>query len=263
MGEAAHAADGARSSDTDASRSPMDSDVAALEAAMLGPFDSGDESGLSLGNSATSGGIVVRSPVDGGTDDSAAPGTDSDELHSVGSSQIDPVDAHVAEEALAIAVATSGDGDWDPSASECPAPPLPPAAPIVVGAAPHPELPHERLPAVAQCVVPGGIVRYYRTTGRLVGECHAHERCFLTRTTRGSLVRGRESQGRPCGLILAWLSECPPNIEQFEHVHAFRPTLEQRIAARHIQAANLAMREVFGDERHQLRGEPPEACDSP
>ena len=73
--EVAHAADGACSSDIDASRSTIGPEVAALEAAMFGPPDPGEESAVSMGSGATSCGIGARSPVDRGDDDSAASGT--------------------------------------------------------------------------------------------------------------------------------------------------------------------------------------------
>ncbi len=55
--------------------------------------------------------------------------------------------------------------------------------------------------ALASVELPHGRISYYRK-GDFAAKCFRHPGCFLTRTAKGGR---RESQGRPCGLLAAWL----------------------------------------------------------
>lgn len=81
---------------------------------------------------------------------------------------------------------------------------------------------------------PNGSIRYNHKTSNLVAHCSIHSgNCRRTRTTKPST--GRRSvpgQGRPCGLLSAWLDQARAFSDARSHSNACRPTLEQRRAAR-------------------------------
>ena len=55
--------------------------------------------------------------------------------------------------------------------------------------------------------VPGGYLKYHRKTQQIVAHCQRHgdRMCRLTRTVKGAGGRARAGQGRPLGLLCAWL----------------------------------------------------------
>jgi hypothetical protein len=57
--------------------------------------------------------------------------------------------------------------------------------------------------AVAEKMFEGGKISFYNK-GDFVATCHRHARCFLTRTCKASATK--PAQGRPLGLLVAWLS---------------------------------------------------------
>jgi hypothetical protein len=77
------------------------------------------------------------------------------------------------------------------------------------GVEPDPEAPHAdgggRLPgeAVAEKMFEGGKISFYNK-GDIVATCHRDARGFLTRTCKASATK--PAQGRPLGLLVAWLS---------------------------------------------------------
>jgi hypothetical protein len=56
-------------------------------------------------------------------------------------------------------------------------------------------------------ILPCGIIRYYKSTQTLVAHCQKpnHKKCRLTRTVKASIGAGLKHQGRPLGMLLAWL----------------------------------------------------------
>lgn len=74
-----------------------------------------------------------------------------------------------------------------------------------------------------EVVVAGGFIRYYNTAKKkfCVAHCESHAgRCVLTRTVTESSAAGRQGQGRPLGLMLAWLAQAGQYASPGEHVHA-------------------------------------------
>ncbi|CAK0902321.1 unnamed protein product [Prorocentrum cordatum] len=79
-------------------------------------------------------------------------------------------------------------------------------------------------------------IRFYIRTCRFTAECRRgahleHGNCVLSRTSRPSAVPHRAGQGRPLGLLFAWLLE-DSCVSQHEHVRMFHPTLAARREAR-------------------------------
>jgi hypothetical protein len=95
-----------------------------------------------------------------------------------------------------------------------------------------------RQPADAVVEVVSGTIKLYQRTHRMVAECNRHPACFLTRTTLGSAVPARFGQGRPLGLLVAWLEMCLDGLSRFEHVHHFTPSAEERFVVRGIVEAD-------------------------
>jgi len=87
-----------------------------------------------------------------------------------------------------------------------------------------------------EVVVEHGFLRFYcPASGKrfIVAHCGMHLSCRLTRTLLGSERQGREGQGRPIGLALAWLQEHHKYISGHDHVHtAEMPSFEARRQAR-------------------------------
>ena len=106
-----------------------------------------------------------------------------------------------------------------------------------------------------------GVIRYYAMRHQFVAECtcRGHDRCFFSRSADVSAAIGRESQGRPLGLMLAWLVTLPHDITKFNHVFCKLPSFEVRSkcrAAGLAQAASVpVVAELFSKER------PPRAAD--
>lgn len=104
----------------------------------------------------------------------------------------------------------------------------------------------------------GGIVRYYAGYKSMVAHCDNPKHgknCRLTRNTSGSNRLGREGQGRPPGLLLAWLRAGGGHdvASAKEHLHLPQPSLAER------QQAREAARALFsGATWHALS-----ACERP
>jgi hypothetical protein len=72
-----------------------------------------------------------------------------------------------------------------------------------------------KIPAEITVVLPWGTLKYYLAREEIVAECNQHSKaggvgekrviCRTTRTTATSLNPGRAGQGRPIGLLVAWL----------------------------------------------------------
>jgi len=69
----------------------------------------------------------------------------------------------------------------------------------------------------------------------MVAHCslHGENKCKLTRSCDESARTGRQGQGRPLGLMLAWLSQADRHGSAQEHVHTEdMPSLEERLMHR-------------------------------
>lgn len=110
--------------------------------------------------------------------------------------------------------------------------------------------------AAAEVPVNHGFLRFYDKPGRkfVVAHCEAHPGCRLTRTCIGSDRQGREGQGRPLGLLLAWLGKAPLYAGAQSHVHMdFLPTLEERRFARDAAGELPGMAALFDTAERPCR----------
>ena len=124
--------------------------------------------------------------------------------------------------------------------------------------APTPSARRPRILADLVYVLPSGKgqIKWYPATQHLCAECKnpLHRRCFTKRTVRPSdTVPG---QGRPFGLLLAWLEHCPPDIDRHDHVWEFLPTPKQRKDCR--TAHTCAASEEIRRKERPRRLSPPE-----
>lgn len=101
---------------------------------------------------------------------------------------------------------------------------------------------------------PLGTVRFYSSVQSFVAECTSpgHGRCRLTRTCRPSPIASKAAQGRPIGLLSAWLAQGSQFQNADEHKHAFvvaSISFEDRAAARQEASAFPAYHTLTGFER--------------
>ena len=85
--------------------------------------------------------------------------------------------------------------------------------------------------------VEGGVLRYYGNKNAVIAHCerHGHHLCRLTRTLSASMARGRAGQGRPVGMLCAWLASADHEDWDAAGLHSRMsplPDLEARILAR-------------------------------
>ena len=124
-----------------------------------------------------------------------------------------------------VDVVVAGDepkyGDDDPSVVD--------VAPLGLG---------PRRPADLVIELPFGSITFYAERMEFVATCtnverHGH-RCRLTRGSQPSIRTGREGQGRPLGLLTAWLlrSFDVEFSDRAEHVRMMLPCLAERVAGR-------------------------------
>lgn len=82
-------------------------------------------------------------------------------------------------------------------------------------------------------VEPNGSVRYNFRAENLVAHCSYHSgNCRRTRTVRAPTTFKNPGQGRPLGLLCAWLERAREYATAKEHSADCRPTLQQRVEAR-------------------------------
>ena len=120
-----------------------------------------------------------------------------------------------------------------------------------------------------------GCIKYYHKSRIFVAECPkpAHNpvvdgkayKCHLTRQATASAVKGREGQGIPLGLMLAWLLDEFGEITRISHVHVVPPTTIWAIMSRYrtalMECDSPAVRALLAAERPLREGEalePPE-----
>ena len=114
-------------------------------------------------------------------------------------------------------------------------PPLPPPA--------CPPVPIDRQGEVTTLELPEGKIKYYFKSKVFVAECAREEhrvlndsghrlKCHLTRPATASRLRSRPAQGRPLGMLMAWLHQCPPGFSRQQHVHEMPAFLLARCSTR-------------------------------
>jgi hypothetical protein len=114
-----------------------------------------------------------------------------------------------------------------------------------------------------------GIIKYYTTDPQrpsFMAFCHyavtnpdpLHDSsCRLTRAAYGSSLRARSAQGRPLGLLMAYLLLPDPLVKEL-HMDMAEITLEQRVAAREYLEGRPNAHVLFEKERPRRPGEPAE-----
>ena len=99
--------------------------------------------------------------------------------------------------------------------------------------------------------VQGGVLRYdgWREDFFVV-ECGnpAHDRCRLTRTAGGAAHSGRSGQGRPYGLLAAWLRAPTASLETNMFAYT-SPSRGERQIARRSLATDVDGRALLAAER--------------
>ena len=107
--------------------------------------------------------------------------------------------------------------------------------------------------ATLELEIDGGTLRYYDATGSVVAHCNRHGShvCRMTRTVRASRHAGRKGQGRPLGLLLAWLRAAgDPEHDSAElHKSMEPPSFEDRLEARVLFEADPSAAEWLAIER--------------
>ena len=145
-------------------------------------------------------------------------------------------------------------GMGDPSASSSDVPPPPPPPPPGGGAVRGPRRPAPD----AEAVWPGGKICFYRSNGNFVGVCgnFFHGKCFLTR----KFTRAAKMQGRPLGLIAAWLEAGQHLAGKEAHGDFVEPLVwdpELRVATRDRLKLTIGeTHELFLHERPREADEP-------
>ena len=139
-------------------------------------------------------------------------------------------------------------GDGHPGNGEGVPPPLAPSPLDKDGPEPHGC-------ADAEIRLACGKIAYYVHDHRFEAQCNCHKKCRLTRTSRGSLLASKQGQGRPLGLLAAWLmlthGPAPPASKD-EHRDPFLIALishEDRRAARRILKSSVDGRALLSFER--------------
>ena len=152
-----------------------------------------------------------------------------------------------------------------------------PAAPTPLAAIPHLPPPigvrpiasdEAQLPTSTSVTIVHGTIKYYRSTKRFVAQCPTGRfptRCHLTRTSRNSGLPDFAGQGRPLGLLMAWLMFMDVSLGREFQTEMFIPDHHQRLAGREFLetlASGDADARVLLDRcerpRRTVCGEPPE-----
>jgi hypothetical protein len=111
-------------------------------------------------------------------------------------------------------------------------------------------------------ILDGGSIAWHQTTLRFEARCDKHgDRCRLTRSSEPSKRAGAIFQGRPLGLLGAWLAAGHHCNSKDEHV-AFH-SLDERQAAREIIKLNINGHAMLAREREKRDGEDSEPDDMP
>lgn len=117
-----------------------------------------------------------------------------------------------------------------------------------------------------EVILTNGTLRFYRREDRvfIAAECARHANCVLTRLCSESKgkAKNREGQGRPVGLLMAWLSSWHLYHSGPEHVHMQPlPSFEDRQACRDVAKKLPGMRYLLENAERPRRpdeGEEPD-----
>ena len=123
----------------------------------------------------------------------------------------------------------------------------PPAAPI-----------GPRMPADCTVAIPDvGVIRFYASRREFVAHCSfpGHVRCRLTRSSQGHASSARCAQGRPLGLLAAWLQARGSCADKDSHVRMPLPDLASRIFGRELLKGVAEAADLFLAERPLRDGE--------
>ena len=141
--------------------------------------------------------------------------------------------------------------------------------------APPPAPPHFEPPSGAADVVvvfPGvGRISYYSSTKRFYAVCLAHHDrgCVMTRTARPmQSEKGNKCQGRPLGLLVAWLHQAAAPISCTFESHRCKLARkaishDTRLEARQLLSLTVEGLELLSKERVRRIGEPEEPLGIP
>lgn len=146
-----------------------------------------------------------------------------------------------------------------------------PVDPVAPDVPPPPEVPRERQgpdDRVYLDVGGGGRLVYYKTRQEFYAECPlrgtGHQRnCRRSRTSRSSENMRRPGQGRPLGLLLAWLESAEQHDTSDSHKVLFHTTHEDRKNARQFLKTLPGSDALFEYERHLEPGEDSEPEQEP
>lgn len=131
---------------------------------------------------------------------------------------------------------------------------MPPEAPAVPIAAPAPPV---YVGGVISLVVPGGELKFFPSSNEFYAICKATPRhlprCVLTRTRNER--PGNPSQGRPLGLLMAFLKQGHMHDTKDAHKFMFDNSYQARLDARTELMGIEGSQELFRQER-PLSGEP-------
>lgn len=236
---------------------------------------SGQSSGFSPSGSGSSEEDVLVSPLASDDEDVVEQAPAADNEHPgeanamVGAERAGPNhEQHDASaDALGDDVVVAGDGAeaMDVEEAGVPAGMADPAAPAGLAVPAAAQAMPRALAADFAAVFEFGIIRYYFSRREFVAHCQSPEhghRCRLSRSSEESLSKRRAGQGRPIGLLGAWLmaGAADRNISsQWQHTHMRpMPSLSDRQAARMTIAAHAQGAGLLALERPAREGEPDE-----
>ena len=143
-----------------------------------------------------------------------------------------------------------------------PPPPPDPFVPAPAGHAPPGPAAEGREKAEVAFAPPcGGRIAFYRrgNTETFVADCPVHANCKLKRTAHppaAKLASMRKGQGRPCGLMMAWLAAAD-TIDRYGHTNPFFVagiSRARRLAGREVLKTSEPGRDLLS--REAPRGDP-------
>ena len=195
---------------------------------------------------------------------SAEPEQDSEELQDgIFGPALSSDDENPNEEAQPSAARVKADVEIsEPSAEMAPA-----AAENLAAAASAPRVHGSGSKVAAQTyvIVPGGRITYYENKKSFEAKCQNPEHgetCKLTRTAVGSDRSNRTAQGRPLGLLCAWLAD---NKQSSKSSHWINRYFTQSVRKQHrdVLSTRPGAADILSKERARRAGEDSEPDDDP